>query len=368
MVTAIRTFVERIESSRNRYIKKVLRVKNGFTKFRYIHDTSSINLSDCEYNDIKINVLISNEDGSIQIIGETQWLLNIMKIVKEKGHSLYSLVRSKEFVDNVSSISNDISLSNIERDIHKRDIHQLENYLLSGNYDIVNEYNSIMNNTDIESNDKIKYFLLSQLFQLGWFKGGKLLLSHIYYLLKMSKNSGDTVTVNVIKKYLNCDKVIEINITTESFFGIELDLLEKGSSDDVKMISKIIVNYFLYSQYFNTIEDETLIYSCVEKNLFQFLSLLIEYRSNDSGIENGINYINEQSDSQKLTPLGLLLISEHCNNDWINLLLSLKNIDINIECVYNDKKCNVKQLTQNKKWINIIETFEMKQQTIKTNK
>ena len=212
MVSGIRTFVERVESSRNRYIKKILRVKNGFSKFRYIQNIKNINLSDCEYNDIKINVLISNEDGSIEIIGETQWLLNIMKSVKEKGHSLYSLVRSKEFVDNVSSISlnnnnnNNISLSTIKRDIHK-----LENYLLSGDYDIVDEYNSVINNTDINNDVKIEYLLLSQIFKIGWFKGGQLLLSHIYYLLKISENNNDIVTVNVIKKYLNCDKVIDIN-------------------------------------------------------------------------------------------------------------------------------------------------------------
>ena len=71
-------------------ITKILRIKNTFRELiskdstnntNDRNDKKEIQMSKFEYADIKINVLISNEDGSIQIIGETQWLLNMMQNV-----------------------------------------------------------------------------------------------------------------------------------------------------------------------------------------------------------------------------------------------------------------------------------------------
>ena len=356
MVSAIKIFIDRIGTSRNRYIKKILRVKNGFNKFRNVNNIKSIKLSDCEYNDIKINVLISNKDGSIQIIGEIQWLLNIMKSVKEKGHSLYSLVRSKEFMDDVNSISNrDENNDNnsddssfLEDIISTHDLGKFTEYLFGGNYNIVNEY-SIYGAVN-----RFEELLLHKLLRMGWYKGAKLLLSHMYHLLRTNNNSSVT---NSIKKYLNNSGVIFIDMDKQSFFGINLRWLENSKNETSSSISDIIGNYFLNSQYFNEIKDESLIYNCVKYNFFKFASLLLKYRSDDSGILNGINY-NKTKDSQ--TPLFLLLISQHCSKDWINLLLSFENIDINIECNYNGTKCNAKSVVKNEEWLNIIVSFEMK--------
>ena len=81
MEKAILKFVHRINTSQNRYIRKILRIKNGFSMFHNLRYGQKLTLADYNYTDIKINVLISNEDGSIQIIGETQWLLNMMQDV-----------------------------------------------------------------------------------------------------------------------------------------------------------------------------------------------------------------------------------------------------------------------------------------------
>lgn len=81
MERAILLFVKRIHEAENRYIKKILRIKNGFGIFKDGKNNPKLSLADYNYTDIKINVLISNEDGSIQIIGETQWLLNMMQNV-----------------------------------------------------------------------------------------------------------------------------------------------------------------------------------------------------------------------------------------------------------------------------------------------
>ena len=81
MEAAILKFVNRINTSQNRYIKKILRINNGFSTFRNVGYGKKLSLADYHYTDVRINVLISNQDGSLQIIGETRWILNMMQDV-----------------------------------------------------------------------------------------------------------------------------------------------------------------------------------------------------------------------------------------------------------------------------------------------
>ena len=69
-------------------IKKVLRIKNGYDygKNKNLKDT------DIEYRDIKVNVLVCNQDKTKQIIGEIQFLLNFMLSAKKLGHSVYTVL------------------------------------------------------------------------------------------------------------------------------------------------------------------------------------------------------------------------------------------------------------------------------------
>ena len=70
MARVIRKFQKMIESKETRCIKSILRTKNGFEQIG-----SDLTIDECDYRDIKMNVLISNRDGSEQVIGEIQWLL-----------------------------------------------------------------------------------------------------------------------------------------------------------------------------------------------------------------------------------------------------------------------------------------------------
>lgn len=130
MSTAVNSFIQQVSGNKMKCIKRILRIKNGFKVFK-----DSIKMEDCEYRDIKINVLIGNKNNSKQIMGfvlffhlflclvnsnlkplyafvcvvlitysEIQFLIGFMLDIKRKGHSLYGIARRKEFIDNVKSL------------------------------------------------------------------------------------------------------------------------------------------------------------------------------------------------------------------------------------------------------------------------
>ena len=74
-----------------------------------------------------------------------------------------------------------------------------------------------------------------------------------------------------------------------------------------------------------------MIYDCVCANHFEYLSLLIKYRYNDTGISDGINKCDEEK-TDGFTPLVKLLQSDFCDADWISLLLNAPNMDLNKRC------------------------------------
>ena len=74
-----------------------------------------------------------------------------------------------------------------------------------------------------------------------------------------------------------------------------------------------------------------MVYNCVKNNLYEYFVLLCKYRKKDIGIVNGINKC-DSFETGGFTPLTQLLISDHCNQEWLSLLLSFKNIDVNQRC------------------------------------
>ena len=71
----------------------MVRVKNGFNTFSF---------DNAEYTDIKFNVMVKGKDHNI--IGEMQFLFKEMFEYKKIAHSLYSIERTQEFVDNMTKI------------------------------------------------------------------------------------------------------------------------------------------------------------------------------------------------------------------------------------------------------------------------
>ena len=102
-------------------ISKILRVKNGFLNFE--DESWNIdNLSQFNYADVKLNVLIEYND--IHVIGEIQFILSFMLKAKKMGHSVYSFNRKKELYDklydicdNDKNIYNDNTIDRILRSI-----------------------------------------------------------------------------------------------------------------------------------------------------------------------------------------------------------------------------------------------------------
>eukprot|EP01083_Nonionella_stella_P314033 1129763_1 len=94
MLDGMRLFEQKIkENDHGGNIVQVVRVKNGFAE--YTHDTAS-------YTDIKFNVIVRGTEYNV--IGEMQFLIAEMLNFKKIGHSLYSIERTKEFVDDLSAV------------------------------------------------------------------------------------------------------------------------------------------------------------------------------------------------------------------------------------------------------------------------
>ena len=248
-----------------------------------------------------------------------------------------SIVRNK-------SQNKNNNISSIENIINKRDFDEFKEYILYGNFNMeIDMKQSEMNHEPV---------LLYRLLNSGLDKEAKLLLADIYH--KDNLNTQYTKSKDTIKKYLNLNytkKVISINSNNNglTFFGMNLNNLSSTGES-------IIEDYFLNSSYFDEIKDNKIIYYCVQFNYFKFLSLISKYRANDCGITDGINSIDNDS---KMTPLFYLVTLIHCSDDWIRLLFTFENIDPTVQCMYNNKKCNVKEIISNKEWLNIVNSFSM---------
>ena len=78
-------------------------------------------------------------------------------------------------------------------------------------------------------------------------------------------------------------------------------------------------------------------YNCVRDNLYEYLWLLREYRQNDIGLWKGINKCDLEK-TEGFTPLTKLIVSNHCNQDWLTLLLSFPSINVNHRCENKDER------------------------------
>ena len=94
MLKGMDLFKQRIESGKF-CVKEVVRVKNGFME--YSHDAAT-------YTDIKFNVIVSINGKDHDIIAEVQFLFERMLEYKKIAHSLYSIERTGEFVDNMTKL------------------------------------------------------------------------------------------------------------------------------------------------------------------------------------------------------------------------------------------------------------------------
>eukprot|EP00485_Elphidium_margaritaceum_P009823 CAMPEP_0202694684 /NCGR_PEP_ID=MMETSP1385-20130828/8479_1 /ASSEMBLY_ACC=CAM_ASM_000861 /TAXON_ID=933848 /ORGANISM="Elphidium margaritaceum" /LENGTH=781 /DNA_ID=CAMNT_0049350577 /DNA_START=32 /DNA_END=2377 /DNA_ORIENTATION=+ len=88
MLNALELFRRQVEQHDAGCILKIARAKNGFVEYAKTP----------QYADIKLNVVIRGKNGT-SIIGEIQFLLDIMMHFKNDAHKLYAISRKKEVFD-----------------------------------------------------------------------------------------------------------------------------------------------------------------------------------------------------------------------------------------------------------------------------
>ena len=88
-------------------IKGIVRVKNGFFRFRRLAAKSmeGVPLSEFDYSDIKFNILIQHK--KTRLIGEIQFLLDFMLTAKKMGHAIYKFLRKEEFYSKLNKLMMD---------------------------------------------------------------------------------------------------------------------------------------------------------------------------------------------------------------------------------------------------------------------
>eukprot|EP01083_Nonionella_stella_P288116 980593_1 len=96
MMKFIVIFEKKIKNQNAHSIKKIIRCKNGWSVYNQYHP---------QYTDIKLNVLIQSPyDEQQMIVGEVQFLLDLMSSFKRKAHKLYGVERLYEMVYNYNKL------------------------------------------------------------------------------------------------------------------------------------------------------------------------------------------------------------------------------------------------------------------------
>ena len=336
LIEQLATKVKRNEAG---CIKQILRIKNGYNYGK----NKNLGDADYTYRDVKVNVLISDQDNRKQLIGEIQFLLEYMLIAKKLNHSVYTVFRRQEFVDNVKRIVNDHDRGGIGV---SDEISELKENTQSGGVDfdsfnwdelpnkLLFESESIMEpqlildnkvnggNRIGKTSDREKCPLLYHTIVRKLWKASGLIFSNIFHFDYSNEYNG-----KYISNYINFANMIILNKDKQMFYGIDLSLISNNSNENDERLH--LISNFLKCQYFEPFSDNNIVYRCVKYNLFSFLKLLVKYRSSDSGMKNGINYVDNDFG---FTPFMKLILSDYCDEEWMRLLFNFKEIDFEIEC------------------------------------
>ena len=101
MLQSLNQFIDEIESNKIESITKILRIKNGFSSILNWNDK---NIEDCNYVDLKMNVIFCNKNKTESQIVELQFLLDFLLKAKKMGHKYYGIKRKKIQVESINNI------------------------------------------------------------------------------------------------------------------------------------------------------------------------------------------------------------------------------------------------------------------------
>ena len=213
MSEGLTRFEKLIKAGKGGSIKKVLRVKNMFSQYKGLHDKfATLSLNKFAYCDIKMNVLI--DDNGKAIIGELQFLLKFMSTAKTMGHSLYGIVRRKEFIDDVRDMMQNIQHTNVDSNASSSSSSSsdVDKYGQDMEYMIIKkDYNRLCNEVLYHSDNLIlkhdkygKSFLCSML-QSDWKQAIKLYYSTLIYFDQRYQLNNQFIT-----HYINQESIKKI--------------------------------------------------------------------------------------------------------------------------------------------------------------
>ena len=113
LLSGLKHFIAGVNGKKLKCVTEILRIKNGFGD---ILNWKSI--QDCEYCDLKLNIVVFDENANNSMIAEVQLLLKWVLDAKKMGHKVYEIKRRKDFVYSVSHLYYDID-SNYNNYKHK---------------------------------------------------------------------------------------------------------------------------------------------------------------------------------------------------------------------------------------------------------
>ena len=115
LLAGVEHFLRLVKNGNGGCIKHIVRIKNGFSKYKNENIVELINDGfNFKYCDIKLNVII--EHNKTCIIGEIQFLLKFFLQSKIMGYSFYEILRRKEYISDISQMIQTRSDSNLYKE------------------------------------------------------------------------------------------------------------------------------------------------------------------------------------------------------------------------------------------------------------
>ena len=309
-------FISAVEKNEIKCISKILRVKNGF---KNILNWKSLN--DCEYVDIKINVLFNNKENTQSQIVEIQFLLDFLVSAKKMGHKFYTIKRKEMEIDSIDHLiydnSNDYEnfKTKMYTLVHDNDLEKLSKQLLFQPNMVLSV---IRNNRPLlDAIGSTKQYRMYELFLRCLFHFGEIVLNQskpdkpctIYdkdtntngklsdayatgYDDKDYPPTDNHVKIDennklYLQKYLNFSHGGAPIIMSYNFWGLRLSRYDNDQQKALELCEVI-----MKSNYFNGVTSNSTVYSCIDsKDCQGYMELLLsQLEKNRYGLSLAVNF------------------------------------------------------------------------------
>ena len=197
MLSVIKYFIDKIEANEAGCVIGIARIKNGFKNIIHWKE-----IKDCNYCDIKINVIIYDSLTNTSQIGEIQFLLKWLLKAKKIGHKLYGVARKQEYIEAVYNlIDNDSNYEQYKMKISKLISNGNVNYF---GKELIWQPNVVLSMISKESNN-LRPFLYICGNKFGEPKMFELFLGCLFHFSQnmLLDNTSSTSNNSFLSKYFN---------------------------------------------------------------------------------------------------------------------------------------------------------------------